>query len=152
MAPATITDELVDRCVQDVARQLRRRTGQPVDICEAEANWQVALALTGFDRSRGIPLDSWLCFAAIRSGTAELLRKKPRTLPLTVEPMMEEPEASEDVWVLLSLVPSGERGALELRFAGDMTYREIGEKMGIGKTSALLRVRRGLERLREMLT
>jgi RNA polymerase sigma-70 factor (ECF subfamily) len=52
---------------------------------------------------------------------------------------------------LLGEIRPTEREALVLRFAADLSFREVGDACGIDEAAARKRVSRGLSRLRSLL-
>ena len=116
-------------------------------------------AFTGY-RAEGT-LRGWL-FAIARRKCARHLEKRSRQarelqhLPsgaeaaLPVEVLMQREQAASARAALSSIRPS-EREALLLRFASELSFREVGQACGIDEAAARQRVSRGLRHLRELL-
>ena len=55
-----------------------------------------------------------------------------------------------DLWRAVSELPTKQRAAVLLRFAGDLAYREIGEATDTSEEAARRNVHEGLKKLREV--
>ncbi len=55
------------------------------------------------------------------------------------------------LWQAVAELPPKQRSAVMLRFAGDLRYREIGERISCSEDAARRNVHEGLKRLREEL-
>jgi RNA polymerase sigma factor (sigma-70 family) len=56
-----------------------------------------------------------------------------------------------EAWAQAAELSANQRGALVLRFAADLSYREIGATLGTSEAAARRRVHDGLEALRKRL-
>ena len=68
-------------------------------------------------------------------------------LPEPVAP--EPPVRDEALWAAVAALPAGQRAAVTLRFAGDLTHAEIATTLAISEEAARRRLADGLNRLRE---
>jgi len=55
------------------------------------------------------------------------------------------------VWDRVRHLPPKQRAALLLRFAGDLSHREVGAALGVSEEAARRSAHEGLKRLREEL-
>lgn len=60
--------------------------------------------------------------------------------------------ASDELWSVVRRLPEGQRVAVALRFADDLSYREIAAMVGCSEGAARQRVHEGLAALRRVLT
>lgn len=98
---------------------------------------------------------AWL-FSIARNARIDWLRSHQKLIglndPMEVEALPAPPPRSGDtqeVDLLTSLSPE-DRNTLELRYANDASFEEIGRALGITATSARQRVSRAIRRLRRM--
>ena len=56
----------------------------------------------------------------------------------------------DEIWSEVARLPPKQRSAVTLRFAGDLSHREIGEAIGCTEAAARRNVHEGLKRLREV--
>ena len=96
-------------------------------------------------------LRAWLYTIAQRKAT-DLARRRARrpTAPLDgVERASPAPaEADQGLWMAVRNLPGKQRAAVVQRFALDLAYADIGERMGISEDAARQNVSAGLRRLR----
>lgn len=127
---------------------------------EAEDALQETLlaALDGIERFRGEgTLRAWLLGIARRRCARRLeSRAKDQKLRQALATSEVAPSAERETLAgqarrLLSEIKPTEREALVLRFAGDLSFREVGISCGIDEAAARKRVSRGLSRLRALL-
>jgi RNA polymerase sigma factor (sigma-70 family) len=59
-------------------------------------------------------------------------------------------EADDELWRLVHDLPEKQRAALVLRYANDLTHRDIGRVLGCSEEAARRNVHEGLKRLREV--
>jgi RNA polymerase sigma factor (sigma-70 family) len=109
-------------------------------------------ALRAYPRlHHGRHLRAWLYTIAQRKATDAARRRarRPTSSLDGVEPTttVEEP-ADEGLWVAVRALPAKQRAAVVHRFALDLAYAEIGERMGISEEAARQNVSAGLRRLR----
>jgi DNA-directed RNA polymerase specialized sigma24 family protein len=62
------------------------------------------------------------------------------------------PEADADLWAAVRELPPRQRTAVALRFAADLTHRDVGAAMGCTEEAARRSAADGLKRLREVLS
>jgi RNA polymerase sigma-70 factor (ECF subfamily) len=127
---------------------------------EAEDAQQETLlaALEGLEKFRGEgSLRAWLLSVA-RRRCAKRFESRAREREL--EQNLAAPEATAGAERLsmaararrlLGEIRPTEREALVLRFAAELSFREVGEACGIDEAAARKRVSRGLQRLRSLL-
>lgn len=109
-------------------------------------------ALRAYPRLRHADgLRAWLYTIAHRKATDTVRRRMRRpTAPLDgVEPIAPAaPEADDGLWLAVRALPSKQRAAVVHRFALDLAYAEIAERMGTSEEAARQNVSAGLRRLR----
>jgi RNA polymerase sigma-70 factor, ECF subfamily len=127
---------------------------------EAEDALQETLmaALDGLESFRGDgSLRAWLLSVARRRCAKRL---EARTRQRDLQARLAAPEATPSAERanmaararrLLDEIRPSEREALVLRFAADLSFREVGQACGIDEAAARKRVSRGLARLRSLL-
>ncbi len=115
-------------------------------------------ALDGLEQFRGDgTLRAWLLAVARRRCARRLEtvareQKLRQSLePLEARPSAERLSLAQRARRLLDDVRPTEREALVLRFAAELSFREVGEACGIDEATARKRVSRGLSRLRALL-
>jgi RNA polymerase sigma-70 factor (ECF subfamily) len=128
---------------------------------EAEDAAQETLiaAHAGFHGFRGDgSLRAWLfsiarrrCARALERQKPHLATEAPSSSPPRADELIEARHRAEQARALLAQVRPSEREALLLRFAGDLSFREVGEACGIDEATARKRVSRALARLRELV-
>jgi len=69
----------------------------------------------------------------------------------TADDLLEVRRRAERARELLERVRPTEREALLLRYTGELSFREVGEAVGIDEATARKRVSRALARLRELV-
>lgn len=114
-------------------------------------------ALRAYPRLRhGQHLRAWLYTIAQRKATDTLRRRGRRpTRDLDgVEPAVaaELQHGDDGLWLAVGALPMKQRTAIVHRFALDLAYAEIGERMGISEDAARQNVSAGLRRLRKEVT
>jgi RNA polymerase sigma-70 factor (ECF subfamily) len=123
-----------------------------------DAVQETLLAAHGaFDGFRGEgSLRAWL-FGIARRRCARVLERRGVTGP-TVEQtelrmadeLLDARRRAQSARDLLARVRPSEREALLLRYTGELSFREVGEAVGIDEAAARKRVSRALARLREL--
>jgi DNA-directed RNA polymerase specialized sigma24 family protein len=64
-----------------------------------------------------------------------------------------DPEPRDDgVWARVDALPPKQRGAVLLRFAGDLSHREVAAAMGVSEEAARRNAFEGLRKLRQEMT
>jgi RNA polymerase sigma factor (sigma-70 family) len=144
---------LIDEHRDDVYRFLRASVGpHEADDCFQET---FISALRAYPRLRADSnLRGWLFTIAHRKALDSHRARGRRAVPLAelpervAEPLMNggEPE----LWREVGRLPTKQRAAVLLRFAGDLAYREIGDAMGSTEEAARRNVHEGLRKLREV--
>jgi RNA polymerase sigma-70 factor, ECF subfamily len=130
---------------------------------EAEDALQETLcaALDGLEKFRGDgTLRAWLSSIARRRCARQLSeRSRARAAkqalsaaPVPAAPSGERLRMARRARVLLEEIKPSEREALVLRFAGELSFREVGQACNIDEAAARKRVSRGLARLRALLS
>jgi len=111
-------------------------------------------AFEGF-RGEG-SLRAWL-FGIARRRCARVLERRGATQApreeadmRTADELLDVRRRAETARALLEQVRPTEREALLLRYTGELSFREVGEAVGIDEATARKRVSRGLARLREL--
>ena len=109
-------------------------------------------ALRAYPRLRhGEHLRAWLYTIAQRKAADAARRRSRRpTASLDgVDPAVPPHDgADHGVWVAVRALPAKQRAAIVHRYALDLAYAEIGERMGISEEAARQNVSAGLRRLR----
>lgn len=109
-------------------------------------------ALRAYPRLRHADhLRAWLYTIAQRKATDTVRRRARRpTRDLDgVEPVAPSAsEVDEGLWMAVRALPAKQRAAVVHRFALDLAYADIGERMGITEEAARQNVSAGLRRLR----
>ena len=133
-----------------VFRYLRSRTPSDDDAEELTAvTFERALRAIHRFRPSGGGMAAWLLRIA-RNAHLDRVRSGARAAVIHVEPTRASP-ADDDV-ILRSLVdalPESQRDAIQLRFAGGLTAREIGQVLGMTEAAAQKRIERALKSLKE---
>ena len=144
---------LIDEHRDDVYRFLRASVGaHDADDCFQET---FIAALRAYPRLRADSnLRGWLFTIAHRKALDSHRARNRRAIPVQElpesvgEPLMNggEPE----LWRAVGDLPTKQRAAVLLRFAGDLAYREIGDATGTSEQAARRNVHEGLKKLREV--
>ena len=144
---------LIDEHRDDVYRFLRASVGAH-DADDAFQETFIA-ALRAYPRLRADSnLRGWLFTIAHRKALDTHRARGRRAIPVEElpekvgEPLLNggEPE----LWRAVSDLPTKQRAAVLLRFAGDLAYREIGEATDTSEEAARRNVHEGLKKLREV--
>jgi RNA polymerase sigma factor (sigma-70 family) len=110
-------------------------------------------ALRAYPRLRHADhLRAWLYTIAQRKATDAARRRarRPTTALDGVEPAVAPHESSDGgLWVAVQALPAKQRAAVVHRYALDLAYADIGERMGISEEAARQNVSAGLRRLRK---
>lgn len=141
------------------ARELHRFLVGLVGPADAEDCLQETFmsALRAYPRlHHGEHLRAWLYTIAQRKATDAVRRRmrRPTTDLDGVEPVATvEREPDDGLWHAVRALPAKQRVAVVHRFALDLAYAQIGERMGISAEAARQNVSAGLRRLRrEVMT
>jgi RNA polymerase sigma factor (sigma-70 family) len=144
--------------VETHATELHRFLVRSVGVTDAQDCLQETFmsALQAYPRLRhGENLRAWLYTIAQRKATDTVRRRVRRpTGDLDgVEPAARpEPEVDEELWRRVRELPPKQRAAVVQRYALDLAYAEIGQRMGITEEAARQNVSAGLRRLRREVT
>ncbi len=113
-------------------------------------------ALRAYPRlQHGDNLRAWLYVIAQRKATDTVRRlvRRPTSDLDGIEPVAPpEPQNDDEVWTRVRTLPPKQRAAIVHRFAADLAYAAIGERMGISEEAARQNVSAGLRRLRREVT
>jgi RNA polymerase sigma factor (sigma-70 family) len=140
--------------VEAHAVELHRFLAGLVGLADAEDCLQETFmsALRAYPRLRhGQHLRAWLYTIAQRKATDAVRRRarRPTSSLDGVEPATPKHETADDaLWTAVRSLPAKQRAAVIHRFALDLAYAEIGERMGISEEAARQNVSAGLRRLR----
>src|SRR3954447_9664229 len=144
---------LIDEHRDDVYRFLRASVGAH----EADDYFQETFiaALRAYPRLRADSnLRGWLFTIAHRKALDSHRARGRRAIPVDAlpetvgEPLMNDGEP--ELWRAVGGLPTKQRAAVLLRFAGDLAYRELAEAMGTTEAAARRNVHEGLKSLREV--
>lgn len=136
------------------ARELHRFLLGLVGPTDAEDCLQETFmsALRAYPRLRHTGhLRAWLYTIAERKATdlvRRRVRRPARDLGGVELPAPAAPEPDDGLWHAVRALPAKQRVAVVHRFALDLAYAEIGERMGISEEAARQNVSAGLRRLR----
>lgn len=142
---------LLDDHADALYRYLRRAAGPDADDCFQET---VVAALRAYPTlGHAGNLRGWLFTIAHRKAV-DRHRGTRRTIPVETapDPGHEAPDGDPELWAAVAALPDKQRGAVTLRYVGDLSHREIGEALGCSEAAARQNVRVGLARLREVMT
>ena len=148
---------LIERHAPALGRTCMALLGSQTEAEDALQETLVA-ALDGLEGFRGDgTLRAWLMSVA-RRRCARRLEARSRERELKQQLTAPEAEASAErlsmarrARLLLDDIRPTEREALVLRFAAELSFREVGQACGIDEAAARKRVSRGLARLRSLL-
>jgi RNA polymerase sigma factor (sigma-70 family) len=112
-------------------------------------------ALKAYDRLRvGSNLRAWVLTIAHRKALDHFNARKRRAIPvdeLPEQPHHDAPDIDDPVWERVRRLPSKQRAAVTLRFAGDLTHAEVAIALGVSEDAARRSAHEGLKKLREEL-
>jgi RNA polymerase sigma factor (sigma-70 family) len=113
-------------------------------------------ALRAYDRMDGRHPRAWVMTIARRKAIdhhrTRARRPQPREeLPEQPVPGPEAQAGDAEVWTAVSQLSDAQRDAVALRFAADLSYREIGETLEISEPAARRRVSDALAALRQQV-
>jgi RNA polymerase sigma factor (sigma-70 family) len=144
---------LIDEHRDDLYRFLRGSVGaHDADDCFQET---FISALRAYPRLRtDSNLRGWLFTIAHRKALDSHRGRARRAIPVEQLPetMGEQlmNDGEPELWRAVGDLPTKQRAAVLLRFAGDLAYREIGEATGTTEEAARRNVHEGLKKLREV--
>jgi RNA polymerase sigma factor (sigma-70 family) len=147
-----------ERLVDTHSGELHRFLVRSVGATDAEDCLQETFmsALRAYPRLRhGENLRAWLFTIAQRKATDAIRRRMRRpTSDLDgIDPAApSERQADDEVWARVRALPPKQRAAIVHRYAFDLAYVEIAERMAISEVAARQNVSAGLRRLRQEST
>ena len=110
-------------------------------------------AMRAYPRTRVENPRAWVLTIAHRKALDHHRARARRPVPVGAVPDVPappEPHAHGDgVWERVSGLPPKQRAALLLRFAGDLSHREVAAALGCSEEAARRSAHEGLKRLRE---
>jgi RNA polymerase sigma factor (sigma-70 family) len=138
---------------EDVWRFLVASVGRDAaDDCFQET---FIAAMRAYPRTRIENPRAWVLTIAHRKALDHHRARARRPVPVGAvpdAPAPREPDAQGDgVWERVSELPPKQRAALLLRFAGDLSHREVAAALGCSEEAARRSAHEGLKRLREEL-
>jgi len=141
---------LLDDHSETVLRFLAASVG-PVDADDCFQETVIA-ALRAYPRLRHRDnLRGWLLTIAHRKALDHHRARARRAVPIEhVDPGSADPEpiADDDLWAAVHELPPKQRGAVLLRFVGDLSHREIAGAIGSSEEAARRALADGLAKLR----
>jgi DNA-directed RNA polymerase specialized sigma24 family protein len=112
-------------------------------------------AMRAYPRTRIDNPRAWVLTIAHRKALDHHRARARRPVPVGALPDAPAPEApgatGEGMWERVSDLPPKQRAALLLRFAGDLSHREVAAALGCSEEAARRSAHEGLKRLREEL-
>jgi DNA-directed RNA polymerase specialized sigma24 family protein len=112
-------------------------------------------ALRAYPRTRVDNPRAWVLTIAHRKALDHHRARARRPDPVGALPDVPAPPAAEPggdgVWERVRHLPPKQRAALLLRFAGDLSHREVAAALGCSEEAARRSAHEGLKRLREEL-
>ena len=143
--------EFLDEHREDVYRFLVAAAGRSeADDCFQET---FLAALRAYPNLRDASnLRGWLMTIAYRKAMDVHRARSRRAEPVRDVPERPVPDGSEpepELWNAVRMLPSGQRGAVLLRYVADLPYSQIADMLGCREDAARQRVREGLRGLRE---
>jgi DNA-directed RNA polymerase specialized sigma24 family protein len=112
-------------------------------------------AMRAYPRTRVENPRAWVLTIAHRKALDHHRARSRRPVPVGAVPDAPAPEPPDapggDVWDRVRHLPPKQRAALLLRFAGDLSHREVGAALGVSEEAARRSAHEGLKRLREEL-
>jgi DNA-directed RNA polymerase specialized sigma24 family protein len=97
---------------------------------------------------------AWVLTIAHRKALDHHRARARRPVPVGAVPDVPAPDtagAGGDVWDRVRHLPPKQRAALLLRFAGDLSHRDVAVALGCSEEAARRSAHEGLKRLREEL-
>ena len=153
---------LYDHYFPRVYNYTRYRVRSPVDADDLTALvFERALANLKTFRPRGAPFSAWL-FGIARNAINDFYRRQRDHLPLefALDQAVDEPvpevfvthqEQHSALLIALSRLNDRERDLLALKFAADLTHKQIAQLTNMTETSVSVALFRALQRLRSIL-
>jgi RNA polymerase sigma factor (sigma-70 family) len=98
---------------------------------------------------------AWVLTIAQRKALDHHRGRARRAVPvgaLPDAPAPERPERDDGVWARVHELPPKQRAAVLLRFAGDLSHRDVAAALGCSEEAARRSAHEGLKKLRQELT
>ena len=138
---------------EDVWRYLIAAVGrEAADDCFQET---FIAAMRAYPRTRINNPRAWVLTIAHRKALDHHRARARRPVPVGAVPDAPAPAPADDlgdgVWERVGDLPPKQRAALLLRFAGDLSHREVAAALGCSEEAARRSAHEGLKRLREEL-
>jgi RNA polymerase sigma factor (sigma-70 family) len=138
---------------EDVWRYLVAAVGrEAADDCFQET---FISAMRAYPRTRIENPRAWILTIAHRKALDHHRARARRPVPVGAVPDAPAPPEAEPlgdgVWERVGDLPPKQRAALLLRFAGDLSHREVAAALGCSEEAARRSAHEGLKRLREEL-
>jgi RNA polymerase sigma-70 factor (ECF subfamily) len=138
-----------------VSRILRRR--EDAEDALQTTFWHVWRSAAQYDATRARP-EVWLLLLARSRALDQLRRQKPAPLPEVEFPGrdqlgsgLEQSENAQQVREALGQLPEEQASAIRLAFFAGLTHEQIAERQATPLGTVKTRIRRGIQRLRELL-
>ena len=99
-------------------------------------------------------LRAWVLTIARRKAIDLARARNRRALPsddVPEQPVAPPPDRQPELWAAVSVLPERQRAAVFLRFAGDLTHRDIAAVMEASEDAVRKNVSDGLKKLKETL-
>jgi RNA polymerase sigma factor (sigma-70 family) len=113
-------------------------------------------AMRAYPRMRADNPRAWVLTIAHRKALDHFRSRKRRAVPVGDLPEVAAPEGpdirDDGVWQRVHALPPKQRAAVLLRFAGDLTHREVATVMGVSEQAARRNAFEGLRTLRQEMT
>ena len=139
----------LDEHRDDVWRYLVAAVGrQDADDCFQET---FIAALRAYPRLRSDSnLRAWVLTIASRKAVDHHRARSRAATPLAdpPAPAFEVDHGDDDLWNRVRALPERQRGAILLRYAGDLTHREVALALGCSEDAARRSAHEGIKRLR----
>jgi RNA polymerase sigma factor (sigma-70 family) len=146
---------LLDAHREDVWRFLLAAVGRDAaDDCFQET---FVAALRAYPRTDVESPRAWLLTIAHRKALDHHRARARRPVPVGAVPDAPAPaepapeRAGDGLWARVGALPPKQRAALLLRYAGDLSHREVAAALGCSEEAARRSAHEGLKRLREEL-
>ena len=138
---------------EDVWRYLVAAVGrEAADDCFQET---FIAAMRAYPRTRIENPRAWVLTIAHRKALDHHRARARGPVPIGALPDTPAPDApapeGDGIWERVDDLPPKQRAALLLRFAGDLSHREVAKAMGTSEEAARRSAHEGLKRLREEL-
>jgi len=114
-------------------------------------------AMRAYPKMRQDNPRAWVLTIAHRKALDHFRARRRRAVPVGDDlpdvAAAPDPEPRDDgVWARVDALPPKQRGAVLLRFAGDLSHREVALALGVSEDAARRNAFEGLRRLRQEMT